>query len=150
MFLKKRDGDLGLFFNFSIITVSYSSPLPLSLLTDQTQLVPSLLYSNSYLVYSIKFLFIQKCIYVQNWPTYVKSNLPEYFLLHIEITTFGKQVEAPPLYLGLVWYIGLPIYLAYTDADTDISVSANWISVSAYQYRYRLLARYYRYLLNIR
>ena len=34
-------------------------------------------------------------------------------------------------------YIGLPIYLA--DTDTDISVSANWISISAY--RYRLLAR---------
>ena len=28
-------------------------------------------------------------------------------------------------------YIGLPIYLADTDIDTDISVSAKWISLLA-------------------
>jgi hypothetical protein len=39
--------------------------------------------------------------------------------------------------VGIDRYIGLQIYLA--DTDTDISVSANWISVLAY--RYRLLAR---------
>ena len=41
------------------------------------------------------------------------------------------------LEIGIDRYIGLPIYLA--DNDTDISVSANWISVSAYWYRYRFI-----------
>ena len=40
-------------------------------------------------------------------------------------------------WIGLDQYIGVLIYLA--DTNTDISVSANWKSVSAY--RYRLSAR---------
>ena len=47
----------------------------------------------------------------------------------------GYLLARACLRLGIDRYIGLPIYLANTDIDTDISVSANWISVSAYRYR---------------
>ena len=39
-------------------------------------------------------------------------------------------------WIGLDQYIGVLIYLA--DTNTDISVSANWISLSVYWYQYRI------------